>query len=60
VGYANQSAFGVCFKKQTGVTPAAWRRRHVFDSIPVDVDRQACESRRERRLPTPHLSNAGL
>jgi AraC-like DNA-binding protein len=60
VGYANQSAFGVCFKKQTGVTPAAWRRRHVFDSIPIDVDRQACESRRERRLPTPHLSNAGL
>lgn len=58
VGYANQSAFGVCFKKQTGLTPAAWRRRHVFDCIALEVDRPPYESRREWRLPAPRPSNA--
>jgi AraC family transcriptional regulator len=28
VGFANQSAFGVAFKKETGFTPTAWRRLH--------------------------------
>jgi AraC-like DNA-binding protein len=28
VGFANQSAFGVAFKKETGLSPTAWRRLH--------------------------------
>jgi AraC family transcriptional regulator len=28
VGFANQSAFGVAFRKETGLTPTAWRRLH--------------------------------
>jgi AraC family transcriptional regulator len=28
VGYANQSAFGVAFKKETGLTPTIWRRAY--------------------------------
>jgi AraC family transcriptional regulator len=28
VGYANQSAFGVAFKRETGASPAGWRRVH--------------------------------
>jgi AraC family transcriptional regulator len=54
VGYANQSAFGVCFKKQTGFTPAAWRRRHVFDSIAADVDRHAYADQAGRLRPRCH------
>jgi AraC family transcriptional regulator len=30
VGFANQSAFGVAFKKETGLTPTAWRRLHCL------------------------------
>ncbi|MEJ1974939.1 MAG: AraC family transcriptional regulator [Acetobacteraceae bacterium] len=29
VGFANQSAFGVAFKRETGWTPAAWRRMRL-------------------------------
>ncbi len=28
VGFANQSAFGVAFRKEAGMTPTAWRRQH--------------------------------
>ncbi len=28
IGFANQSAFGVTFRKETGMTPTAWRRLH--------------------------------
>ena len=28
VGFANQSAFGVAFRKEAAVTPSEWRRRH--------------------------------
>jgi AraC family transcriptional regulator len=28
IGFANQSAFGVAFRKETGMTPTAWRRLH--------------------------------
>jgi AraC family transcriptional regulator len=28
VGFANQGAFGVAFRKETGMTPTAWRRLH--------------------------------
>lgn len=28
VGYANQSAFGAAFKKETGLSPALWRKTH--------------------------------
>jgi AraC family transcriptional regulator len=28
VGFANQSAFGVAFRKEAGLTPTAWRRLH--------------------------------
>lgn len=27
-GFANQSAFGIAFRKETGMTPTAWRRLH--------------------------------
>jgi AraC family transcriptional regulator len=58
VGYANQSAFGVCFKRQTGLTPAAWRRRQIFGSAAVDVD--SYEPRGEWRLPTRRPSDAPI
>src|SRR5258708_16274063 len=29
VGYANQSSFGVAFKRETGLSPIQWRRRAV-------------------------------
>ncbi|WP_213736190.1 AraC family transcriptional regulator [Bradyrhizobium sp. dw_411] len=28
VGFGNQSAFGVAFRKETRMTPTAWRRLH--------------------------------
>ncbi|MGC1305117.1 MAG: AraC family transcriptional regulator [Caulobacteraceae bacterium] len=30
VGFANQSAFGVAFRKETGMTPTAWRQQHLL------------------------------
>ena len=32
VGYADRVAFGRLFKRQTGLTPAAWRQRHAVVS----------------------------
>jgi AraC family transcriptional regulator len=29
LGYANQSSFGVAFKRETGLTPMQWRRREA-------------------------------
>jgi AraC family transcriptional regulator len=28
VGFSNQSAFSIAFRKETGMTPTAWRRQH--------------------------------
>jgi AraC family transcriptional regulator len=30
VGFAGQSAFGVAFRKETGMTPTAWRKLHYW------------------------------
>jgi AraC family transcriptional regulator len=30
LGYANQSSFGVAFKRETGLTPMQWRVREAI------------------------------
>jgi AraC-like DNA-binding protein len=29
LGYANQSSFGVAFRRETGLTPTLWRAREA-------------------------------